>query len=294
MLKKTLESVLSTKESDELISAFDQIGHIIIIRIPDSLTSKKKLIGETLLDQVKSAKSIFYQSSSVDGEFRTRDLEILAGEDKTETEYKESGCRFFVDVRNVFFSPRLSSERTRIAEFVNDGEVMVNMFGGVGIFSIIAAKMKKCTVFNIDINPFATKLCKKNIAINRLVGNVISIHGDASQVINSQLENKSDRTLMLLPEKSDRFELESVGADIVIRGNNAISLSSGFHWYLKHVARCQVSWNGDQLNLPSPLPTPKKTIHRTSQTKYGFYFNYCTFCHRSVCFETLSNVRILC
>ena len=73
MLKKTLESVLSTKESDELISAFDQIGHIIIIRIPDSLTSKKKLIGETLLDQVKSAKSIFYQSSSVDGEFRIRD-----------------------------------------------------------------------------------------------------------------------------------------------------------------------------------------------------------------------------
>ena len=205
MLKKTLESVLSTKESDELISAFDQIGHIIIIRIPDSLISKKKLIGETLLEQVKSAKSIFYQSSSVDGEFRTRDLEILAGDDKTETEYKESGCRFFVDVRNVFFSPRLSSERTRIAEFVNNDEVVVNMFGGVGIFSIIAAKMKRCTVFNIDINPLAAKLCKKNIAINKLVGNVISIEGDASQVINSQLENKSDRTLMLLPEKSDEF-----------------------------------------------------------------------------------------
>jgi len=205
MLKKTLESVLSTKESDELISAFDQIGHIIIIRIPDSLISKKKLIGETLLEQVKSAKSIFYQSSSVDGEFRTRDLEILAGDDKTETEYKESGCRFLVDVRNVFFSPRLSSERTRIAEFVNNDEVVVNMFGGVGIFSIIAAKMKRCTVFNIDINPLAAKLCKKNIAINKLVGNVISIEGDASQVINSQLENKSDRTLMLLPEKSDEF-----------------------------------------------------------------------------------------
>ena len=205
MLKKTLGSVLSAKESNELISAFDQIGHIIIIRIPDSLISKKKLIGETLLEQVKSAKSIFYQSSSVDGEFRTRDLEILAGDDKTETEYKESGCRFFVDVRNVFFSPRLSSERTRIAEFVNNDEVIVNMFGGVGIFSIIAAKMKRCTVFNIDINPLAAKLCKKNIAINKLVGNVISIEGDASQVINSQLENKSDRTLMLLPEKSDEF-----------------------------------------------------------------------------------------
>ena len=205
MLKKTLDSLLTPKESDELISAFDQIGSIIIVRIPDLLLPKKKLIGETLLEQVKSAKSIFYQSSSVDGEFRTRDLEILAGDDKTETEYKESGCRFFVDVRNVFFSPRLSSERTRIAEFVNNDEVIVNMFGGVGIFSIIAAKMKRCTVFNIDINPLAAKLCKKNIAINKLVGNVISIEGDASQVINSQLENKSDRTLMLLPEKSDEF-----------------------------------------------------------------------------------------
>ena len=205
MLKKTLDSLLTPKESDELISAFDQIGSIIIVRIPDLLLPKKKLIGETLLEQVKNAQSVFYQSSSVEGEFRTRDLEILAGDDKTETEYKESGCRFLVDVRNVFFSPRLSSERTRIAEFVSNDEVVVNMFGGVGIFSIIAAKMKKCTVFNIDINPFATKLCKKNIAINRLAGNVISIHGDASQVISNQLENKSDRTLMLLPEKSDEF-----------------------------------------------------------------------------------------
>ena len=71
----------------------------------------------------------FYQSSSVEGEFRTRDLEIIAGDDKTETEYKESGCRFIVDVRKAFFSPRLSSERIRISELVNDGEVIVNMFG---------------------------------------------------------------------------------------------------------------------------------------------------------------------
>ena len=205
MLKKTLGSLLTTKESDELISAFDQIGNIIIVRIPDLLLPKKKLIGETLLEQVKNAKSIFYQSSSVEGEFRTRDLEIIAGDDKTETEYKEFGCRFMVDVRKAFFSPRLSSERIRIAELVNDGEVIVNMFGGIGMFSIIAAKKKKCTVYNIDINPDAAKFCQKNIGINKLVGNVMSIHGDAFDVIKNQLENKSNRTLMLLPEKSDEF-----------------------------------------------------------------------------------------
>ena len=48
MLKKTLDSLLTAKESDELISAFDQIGNIIIVRIPDLLLPKKKLIGETL------------------------------------------------------------------------------------------------------------------------------------------------------------------------------------------------------------------------------------------------------
>jgi len=226
MLKKTLESILTSKESDELISAFDQIGNIIIVRIPDSLLSKKKLIGETLLEQVKSAESVFYQSSSVEGEFRTRDLEILAGNDKTETEYRETGCRFIVDVKKVFFSPRLSSERTRIAELVNDDEVMVNMFGGIGMFSIIAAKKKKCTVYNIDINPDATKLCEKNIALNKLAGNVITIHGDALEVIKNQLENKSDRTLMLLPEKSDEFLNSAV---LTTKSNGVIHYYSHIH-----------------------------------------------------------------
>ena len=206
MLKKALENVLSEKESEDLFSAFDQIGDIIIVRIPDSLLSKKKIIGKTLLDQVKTAKSVFYQSSSVEGDFRTRDLEILAGVDKTETEYKEFGCRFIVDVEKAFFSPRLSTERDRIAELVQDGEIVINMFGGVGMFSIIAAKRKKCTVYNIDINPIAAKLCEKNIELNKkLVGKVISIHGDAAKIIEEQFRDQGDRVLMLLPERSDEF-----------------------------------------------------------------------------------------
>ncbi|MCV0400104.1 MAG: class I SAM-dependent methyltransferase family protein [Nitrosarchaeum sp.] len=212
MLKQALESILTEEESSELISAFDQIGDIIIVRIPDSLLSKKKIIGETLLKEVKIAKSVFYQASAVEGDFRTRHLEILAGEDKTETEYKEFGCRFTVDVENAFFSPRLSTERERIANQVNDGETVVNMFAGVGMFSIMAAKKKKCTVYSIDINPVASMLCEKNIVSNRLLGKVISINGDASKVIKEQLENKSDRTLMLLPERSDEFLQSAIDA----------------------------------------------------------------------------------
>lgn len=208
MLKKSLESVLTSKESDELISAFDQIGSIIIVRIPESLLSKKKIIGETLLDKVSIAKSVFYQSSAVEGDYRTRSLEILAGEDTTETLYKEFGCRFTVDVENVFFSPRLSTERERIANLIQEGEIMTNMFAGIGMFSIMAAKKQKCTVYSLDINPTASMLCEKNIKLNKLAGKVISINGDASKIIQDQLVNKSDRTLMLLPERSDEF-LES-------------------------------------------------------------------------------------
>ncbi len=226
MLKKALEGILSEKESEELFSAFDQIGDIIVIRIPDSLLSKKKIIGGIILERVSTAKSVFYQSSDVEGDFRIRSLELVAGEDRTETEYKEYGCRFAVDVEKVFFSPRLSTERERIANLVQDGEIVVNMFGGVGMFSILVAKNKKCTVYNIDINPIASKLCEKNINLNKLVGEVICINGDAAKIIKERLENKGNRTLMLLPERSDEF-LES--AILATRNNGIIHYYSHIH-----------------------------------------------------------------
>lgn len=226
MLKKALEDVLSEKESDELISAFDQIGDIIIVRIPDSLLSKKKVIGKTLLENVKTANSVFCQSSPVEGDFRTRDLEIIAGQDKTETEYKEFGCRFVVDVQKAFFSPRLSNERNRIAEQILDGQTVINMFGGIGMFSIIAAKNKKCSVYNIDINPDAVELCEKNIKLNKLSGKVFSIQGDAAQIIKEKLENKGDRVLMLLPERSDEFLDSAVAAT---KNNGIIHYYSHIH-----------------------------------------------------------------
>ena len=205
MLKRVLQDVLSEEENEQLISAFDQIGDIIIVRIPDSLISKKQIIGKTLLEQVSTASSVFYQSSPVEGDFRTRQLEVIAGENKTQTEYRENGCRFIVDVEKAFFSPRLSTERERIAGLVKDGEVVVNMFGGVGMFSLLAAKDTVCTVYNIDINPVAAQLCKENAQINKLKGEVISLNGDATKVIEEQLTEKADRILMLLPERSDEF-----------------------------------------------------------------------------------------
>jgi tRNA (guanine37-N1)-methyltransferase len=205
MLKHAMTGILTEAEAEELYGAFDQIGNIIILRIPDSLLSKRKVIGEVLLEKVKTAKSVYCQSSPVEGDYRIRKVELLAGEDKTETEYKEHGCRFKIDVEKTFFSPRLSTERERIADLIKDGETVINMFGGVGMFSIVAAKKKKCHVYNIDINPDAARLCSQNILLNKLKGTVESIEGDAAKIIEERLLETGDRVLMLLPERSDEF-----------------------------------------------------------------------------------------
>ena len=226
MLKKALENILSDEDTKDLVSAFDQIGDIIIVRIPDSLISKKKIIGKALLEQVKTAKTVFHQSSPVDGDFRTRNLELIEGDEKTETEYRENGCRFIVDVEKAFFSPRLSTERERISNLVNDHDVIINMFGGVGMFSLLAAKKKSCTVYNIDINPMASKLCEENIKLNKLKGNVISLNGDATKIIKEQLQDKADRVLMLLPERSDEFLDTAISS---LKKNGVIHYYSHIH-----------------------------------------------------------------
>jgi len=233
MLKKALENILSDEDAKDLVSAFDQIGDIIIVRIPDSLISKKKIIGKALLEQVKTAKTVFHQSSPVEGDFRTRNLELIEGDEKTETEYRENGCRFIVDVEKAFFSPRLSTERERISNLVNDHDVIINMFGGVGMFSLLAAKKKSCTVYNIDINPVASKLCEENIKLNKLKGKVISLNGDATKIIKEQLQDKADRVLMLLPERSDEFLDTAISS---LNKNGVIHYYSHIHAEKKHDA----------------------------------------------------------
>ena len=104
MLKNMLSNILSPSEVSHVYSAFDQIGDIVIIKIPDSLLSKKKLIADMILAHVKTAKVVFAQVSPVKGDYRVRNLEFVAGENRTTTEYKEHGCRFRVDVAKTYFS----------------------------------------------------------------------------------------------------------------------------------------------------------------------------------------------
>lgn len=206
MLKQVLRGILDPEETEQVYSAFDQIGDIVIIKIPDGLAPKKGLIAQAILDNIKTAKSVFAQISPVRGDFRVRELDFLAGENRTVTEYREHSCRFKVDVAKTFFSPRLSTERQRIANMVGDGEIIVNMFAGVGTFSIVIARANRtCRVYSIDSNSAAAEFCEINAKLNKVQDCVVSLCGDATEVIASRLAGQADRVLMPLPEKAREF-----------------------------------------------------------------------------------------
>lgn len=206
MLKELLQERLDRTELEKLSSSFDIIGTIAIIKIPESLTSKRKLIADALIEEIRPVKSVFCQVSAIEGDYRLRKLELISGENSPITVYKEHGCTFKVDVINTYFSPRLSTERLRIAKLTEPNEVIVNMFGGVGTFSIIISRYNKSAkVYSIDSNPIAVDMCRQNIEINKLTGNVFPVLGDAEQEIHKGLKGIAKRVLMPLPEKAKDF-----------------------------------------------------------------------------------------
>ncbi len=197
----------SEREIELVSKRFDVIGDIVVLKVSDELSEERQLaLANELLRRLGYVKVILKQASPIAGVYRTRELAWLAGEKRTTTIHKEHGCRFKVDLVKMYFSPRLSYERLRVAKQVRGGEVVVNMFAGVGCYSIIAARLgKPKVVYSIDINPDACELMKENVLLNEVSGIVVPILGDARQVIESRLKQVADRVLMPLPERAIEF-----------------------------------------------------------------------------------------
>ena len=100
------------------------IGDIILIKIPKELNKYKKVIGDALLNSNKQIK-VICAIEPVKGELRTRDIEIIAGEKRTETTHKEYGLTFKLDIKKCYFSPRLANERKRITNLVKKDEIWI-------------------------------------------------------------------------------------------------------------------------------------------------------------------------
>jgi len=180
------------------LSSFDVIGDIAILEIPEGFEDHGEEIGEALIEARKSIKVVLKKSSAVEGEERLRRFGHLAGERRTETVHREHGCLFKLDVSKVFFSPRLSYERQRIMEQVREGEKVLDMFAGVGPYSIVIARHRPARIAGYDINPHAIEYFKVNIRLNKVAERVEAVLGDSTRLAERQ---GFDRAIMNLPRK---------------------------------------------------------------------------------------------
>ena len=203
-LKEFLKEQLTREELKKLVTSYDVIGSIAIIEIPPELEAKQEVIGEAIIKLNKNIKTVCKRAGQHEGIFRIRPVKVIAGEKTTETEYKESGVRMKLDVNKVYFSPRLSHERERIAKQVKEGEVIGAWFAGVGPFPlVIAKKQPKVKIYAIELNENAFNSMKVNIELNKMQGVIKPIWGDVKEVV-SNLPN-FDRIIMPLPKGGEDF-----------------------------------------------------------------------------------------
>jgi tRNA (guanine37-N1)-methyltransferase len=188
------------KRYDVPVSSFDQVGDIVILG-----DEADPAIAETLIKR-QSVAVVLQKVGQHHGEFRTQDLRWLAGEKRKETWYKENGVRMRLDVERCYFSPRLSTERKRVADLVKDGEKVLVLFSGVGPYPLVIAKhAKPALIVAVEKNPvahqYAVANCKKY--------EIIQCYNEDVKAFVSK--EKFDRVLMPLPKSAEEF------LDVVVR-----------------------------------------------------------------------------
>jgi tRNA (guanine37-N1)-methyltransferase len=178
---------------------YERLGDIVIVDEddPERAEEAARAIAESALP----AKTVVNRASPIEGELRVRRWDVLYG-DGTETVHREYGCAFALDIAEVYFSPRLATERHRVVEQVESGERFFDMFAGVGPFVIPAAK-RGAEAVGVDLNGVAVEYLRENAERNDVADRVTAIAGDVRDV--EGYDDWADRLVMNLPHSADEF-----------------------------------------------------------------------------------------
>ncbi|QCS41739.1 class I SAM-dependent methyltransferase family protein [Natrinema versiforme] len=182
---------------------YERLGRAALIDEDDP--DRARAIADAILESDLPVETVLNKASKVKGETRVRDWELLAGEN-TEVVHREYGCEFLLDLSDVYFSPRLATERHRVAEQVTADEHAFDMFAGVGPFVVPFAK-RGAECVGVDINPEAVDYLRENARRNGVEDRVTAINDDV-RTVTTEYENWADRIVMNLPHSADDF-LES-------------------------------------------------------------------------------------
>ncbi|MCF2135676.1 MAG: class I SAM-dependent methyltransferase family protein [Candidatus Thorarchaeota archaeon] len=204
-LAEALDGILAPEQIELIPRAYDLIGDIAVLEIPEELDSFKSEIGRAFHQVHPNFATVLAKRGAITGLIRTREYDVLSGEPKTHTIHTEYGCRIVVDLARAYFSPRLLEEHHRIATQVKDNETVLDMFTGVGPFALHIARIKPAHVIAVDINPDAIALLRKSMALNQLVGTIEPVVGDAMEYVQENLHYNVDRVIMNHPSGAANF-----------------------------------------------------------------------------------------
>lgn len=205
-LLESLREFLTDEELSIVPGSYDIIGDICILQLPEKLQDRRGIIGNAFLKSMSNIRIVLSKTEPLSGEYRVGGYEVLAGEGDTETIHREHGCVFKLDISKVFFTPRLSAERARVASLVKPGEVVCDLFAGIGPFSIIIVKKNPSVrVYACDINPDAYQYLVENIRLNKVEDRVKTHLGDARELSERDLKGVGDRIIMNLPMRSEIY-----------------------------------------------------------------------------------------
>ena len=194
-LKDYLAENLPNLDKGLLPSRAKLLGGIAILRLRPELEEYKLRIGE-LTRRFYKVKAV-YLIRGVEGVERKPILELLSGERVREVVHREYGCVFKLDPEELMFCLGNSFERLRLAALVGDWEMVVDMFAGVGQFTIpmaVLANPKK--IFSIEINPKAYRYLLENVKLNGVEDRVQPILGDCREIASEKLKGVADRVVM--------------------------------------------------------------------------------------------------
>ncbi len=221
-LTEALNDCLSPEQLALLPRAYDLVGDIAILELPPELMDHRYEIGHAFQQIHPNFSTVLLKRGAISGLTRVREYEVIAGEPKTDTIHTEYGCRIAVDLAKAYFSPRLLEEHHRVASLVSDGEIVLDMFTGVGPFALHIAKSHNAHVFAVDINPEAIALLQRSIRLNRLVGTIDPVTADAHDYVRSNLPHSVDRVIMNHP---------SGAADFMADACHAVKAGGMIHYY---------------------------------------------------------------
>ena len=188
----------------------DQIGDIAILNFHSRYFSLRKKILAWQVLKNKSINVVLEKKGIISGKLRKTTLKRLAGEKRFDTIHKENGCKFYLDVRETYFSPRLSNERKIVCEEIarkaKKGDSVLVMFAGIAPFPIVLGKMlkqskKQVEVVSSELNKKASGYAVKNVHLNKLQDFVEVVQGDSRNLKIEQF----DFIIMARPNLKETF-----------------------------------------------------------------------------------------